>query len=343
VSQAGVTASFFCQNAMVPFPKDLVYLHGPALFHMAGAQPLIGVTLMGGRHVVIPTFTPEAVIGAIETENVNASMFVPTMFALLRDHLAGREADLASMAHIFYGAAPISETLLNDAMALFPNARFTQVYGQSEVGGCATLLEPQFHVPRDSDPSNRLRSAGRPVCGVDVRIVDDANVPCASRQVGEIAIRGPGAMLGYWGQPELTGQTVIDGWIKTGDAAYMDEEGFVFIVDRVKDMIVSGGENVYSAEVENALSAHPAVAACAVIGIPDNRWGEAVHAVVHLKQEGAATETALIEHCRELIAGYKCPRSIELRLEPLPVSGAGKILKTELRKPYWQDEARHVG
>ena len=159
---------------------------------------------------------------------------------------------------------------------------------------------------------------------------------------GEIIVRSPGAMLGYWNQPELTAQTLVDGWIRTGDAGYMDEDGFVFLVDRMKDMIVSGGENVYSAEVENALSAHCSVAECAVIGVPDEKWGERVHAIVRLKDGAMASADEIAAHCRTLIAGFKCPRSVECRAEPLPLSGAGKILKAELRKAYWGDGGRAI-
>ena len=150
-------------------------------------------------------------------------------------------------------------------------------------------------------------------------------------------------MLGYWNQPELTQKTIVDGWLRTGDAGYMDDEGFVYLVDRVKDMIVSGGENVFSAEVENALAAHEAVAECAVIGVPDEKWGERVHAIVRLKAGSAASADELIAHCKVLIAGYKCPRTAEIRTEPLPLSGAGKILKVELRKPYWEGQTRQIG
>jgi long-chain acyl-CoA synthetase len=161
-------------------------------------------------------------------------------------------------------------------------------------------------------------------------------------EVGEIVVRSPGAMLGYWNLPELTRQTLVDGWVRTGDAGYMDEEGFVYLVDRLKDMIVSGGENVFSAEVENALAAHEHVAECAVIGVPDERWGERVHAIVRPRGDAVLTPEDIIAHCRTLIAGYKCPRSVDFRSEPLPLSGAGKILKTELRKPYWPQDGRRI-
>jgi long-chain acyl-CoA synthetase len=177
---------------------------------------------------------------------------------------------------------------------------------------------------------------------VDLKIVDEAMNERPLGEVGEIAVRSPGAMLGYWNLPELTRQTLVDGWVRTGDAGYLDEEGFVYLVDRVKDMIVSGGENVFSAEVENAISAHQHVVECAVIGTPDERWGERVHAIVRLRGEASVSAEALIDHCRSLIAGYKCPRSVEFRAEPLPLSGAGKILKTELRKAYWPEGGRRI-
>ena len=160
--------------------------------------------------------------------------------------------------------------------------------------------------------------------------------------VGEIAVRGDNVMMGYWERPEETAKAVIDGWMHTGDGGYMDEDGFVYVVDRVKDMIISGGENVYSAEVENALAQHPAVAQCAVIGIPSERWGEQVHAIVVARPGAAATADELMDFCKTLIAGYKCPRSVEITQTPLPLSGAGKILKRELRKPYWENRQRMV-
>ena len=175
-----------------------------------------------------------------------------------------------------------------------------------------------------------------------MRIVDEAMNERPLGEIGEIAVQSPGAMLGYWNMPDLTAATLVDGWLRTGDAGYMDGEGFVYLVDRVKDMIVSGGENVFSAEVENALSAHADVVECAVIGVPDDTWGERVHAIVRVRGGTMVSAEEIIEHCRALIAGYKCPRSVEFRTEPLPLSGAGKILKTELRKPYWPAGGRRI-
>jgi long-chain acyl-CoA synthetase len=199
----------------------------------------------------------------------------------------------------------------------------------------ATLLEHEDHL------LGYLRSAGRAIPTVDIRIVDKVMCDRASGEVGEIAVRGPCVMLGYWNQPELTRDTIVDGWLLTGDAGYRDENGYIFLVDRIKDMIITGGENVYSVEVENALMAHPAVRQCAVIGVPDDRWGETVHAFVQLHPSSEATPESLIEHSRTLIAGYKCARSFTFLEHPLPLSAAGKILKTELRK-IWQDSGENL-
>ena len=188
----------------------------------------------------------------------------------------------------------------------------------------------------------RHRSAGRPTYMVDVRIVDALDLPLPHGVVGEIAARGETVMMGYWERLEETEKAVIDGWMHTGDGGYMDEDGYVYIVDRIKDMIISGGENIYSAEVENCLAQHPAVAQCAVIGIPSEQWGEAVHAIVTRKPGAVVAADKIIAFCRERIAGYKCPRSLEIRDEGLPLSGAGKILKRELRAPFWEGKVRKV-
>jgi long-chain acyl-CoA synthetase len=342
LSHGNLISNFLCANAMAPYRDDPVFLHSPPMFHLADAAAIIGVTMVGGTHVIVPFFQPENVVKTIETERVTAVVLVPTMFGMLRDHLTAHPADLTSVLHVKYGASPISETLLRQAMEMFPNAEFMQAYGQTELSPCATVLQPEFHKAVAGGKSY-LRSAGRAIPGVDVRIADGEMRECPRGQVGEIVVRSPGAMLGYWNQPELTRRTIVGGWLRTGDAGYMDEDGFVYLVDRVKDMIVSGGENVFSAEVENALASHPAVAECAVIGVPDEKWGERVHAIVRLRDNMAPAPDVLIQHCREAIAGYKCPRSVEIRTEPLPLSGAGKILKSELRKPYWEGKTRRIG
>jgi long-chain acyl-CoA synthetase len=190
--------------------------------------------------------------------------------------------------------------------------------------------------------AGKLKSAGRPVHSAEIRVVGPDDRPVPTGTVGEIVVKGPIVMQGYWRQPELTALAIQDGWMHTGDAGYLDEDGFLFVVDRVKDMIITGGENVYSVEVEAVLYGHPAVGSCAVFGIPSDEWGEAVHAVVVLRPGADLTERALIDYARSRIAHYKCPRSIAFRAEPLPLSGAGKVLKTELRVPYWIGRTRQV-
>jgi len=341
LSHRSLISSFLCSSVTMPIRHDAIFLHSPPMFHLADAAMIIGITMMGATHAIVPFFSPENVATAIAAERVTDIVLVPTMFGMLREYALSHAVDFSSVRKVAYGASPISETLLRQAMEMFPNAEFRQAYGQTELSPVATILTPEFHRPQPGGKSY-LRSAGQAIVGVDVRIVDETMNEQPRGKVGEIAVRSPGAMLGYWKLPELTRETLVGGWVRTGDAGYMDEDGFIYLVDRVKDMIVSGGENVYSAEVENALAAHERVVECAVIGVPDEKWGESVHAIVRLRGEAALSPDDLIAHCRTLIAGYKCPRSVEFRTEPLPLSGAGKILKTELRKPYWPEGARAI-
>jgi len=341
LSHHSLISNILCTFATVPMSADTVFLHSPPMFHLSDGSRIIGVTMMGGTHVVVPFFSPQNVVAAVAAHGVTEAVFVPTMFGMLREYAKTHPVDFTSLRLVAYGASPISEALLLQAIEMFPNAQFRQAYGQTELSPAATILEPRFHRP-SSDGKSYLRSAGRAIVGVDVRIVDEAMNERPLGEIGEIAVQSPGAMLGYWNMPDLTAATLVDGWLRTGDAGYMDGEGFVYLVDRVKDMIVSGGENVFSAEVENALSAHADVVECAVIGVPDDTWGERVHAIVRVRGGTMVSAEEIIEHCRALIAGYKCPRSVEFRTEPLPLSGAGKILKTELRKPYWPAGGRRI-
>ena len=223
------------------------------------------------------------------------------------------------------------------ALAKLPGVRFTQSYGMTELSPSAAYLPPEYHT-LEGPSSGKLTSIGIPIPTAEIRIADGQDHEVARGDVGEIQVRGPMVMQGYWKQKELTQQTLKGGWMHTGDAAYMDAEGFIFLVDRFKDMIISGGENVYSGEVENALYEHEAVKECAVIGVPDPQWGERVHAIVVLHDSATAgeavSEQELIAHCRQLIAGYKTPRSISFRVDPLPLSATNKILKSELRKSF---------
>jgi long-chain acyl-CoA synthetase len=318
-----------------------VMLRSAPMFHLADMAFGYTATLLGGTHVMVPAFHPVAVIEAIERHRVKAALLVPTMIQMLIQHPEASRAKLGSLRYLAYGGSPIQEQVLADVLAMLPDLRLTQAYGQTEMSPVVTILGPDRHT-REGAAAGLLRSCGRAGLAVEVRIVDASGAEVPPGAVGEIAARGPNMMSGYWNKPAETQLALSgDGWLHTGDAGRMDENGYLFIVDRVKDMIVSGGENVFSAEVENALAKHPDVAMCAVIGIPDARWGDMVHAVVVARPGRAPTPAELIAHCREQIAGYKCPKSVELR-EALPLSGAGKVLKTTLREPYWRDELRRV-
>jgi long-chain acyl-CoA synthetase len=261
------------------------------------------------------------------------------MIQMLVDHPLFQTADLSSLMRIMYGASPISEALLNRAMWGLPGTAFHQLYGMTELSPLATHLPWDQHTGEAAEKKNRQRACGRAAIGCEVRIVDADRKPVAPGVVGEVAVRGQNVMMGYWERPEETANAVVDGWMHTGDGGYMDEEGYVYLVDRVKDMIISGGENVYSMEVENVIAQHPAVSQCAVIGIPSERWGETVHAFVIPGAGSNVNAAEIIAFCKERIAGYKCPRSVDVRTEPFPLSGAGKVLKRELRRTFAANDA----
>lgn len=311
-------------------------LHAAPMFHLADGAALFAQTMTGGTHVMLPAFEPGAVLAALSEHRITSALLVPTMLGMIVHHPGAGDYDLSSVRHVIYGASPVSEPVLEAAMKLFPRAGFTQAYGMTELSPVATLLPPEDH----ADPVRR-RSAGRAAPHAEVRIVDETGDEVPRGTVGEVVCRGAHVMLGYWNQPEATARAVRDGWMHTGDGGYMDEAGYVYIVDRIKDMIVTGGENVYSVEVEKALAGHPAVQDCAVIGVPDDKLGERVHAVVVLSPGESVTAEDLREFCKRRIAGYKAPRSAEFT-DALPLSGAGKVLKRELRKPYWGDRGRAV-
>ena len=315
---------------------DAVYLHAAPMFHLADLAAWLGVVVRGATHVMVPGFDPVAVLQAIETHRVTDVLLVPTMIQLLVDHPRIDEFDLTSLRRITYGASPMSEGVLGRALKALPNARFTQAYGMTELSPGATMLAPADH----EDPQRR-RSAGRALPHCEVRIVgpDDAELPRG--EVGEVVVRGGNVMLGYWNRPAETADALRGGWMHTGDGGRMDDDGFVYLTDRIKDMIITGGENVYSLEVENVIAQHPAVATVAVIGVPDETWGERVHAVV-VPAAGRRPELdELREFCRDKLAGYKIPHTMEV-MAALPLNAAGKVLKRELRRPFWEGMDRAV-
>ncbi|WP_420426229.1 long-chain-fatty-acid--CoA ligase [Algiphilus sp.] len=312
------------------YDPSAVYLHAAPMFHLADMSNTHCVTVVGGTHAIIPRFDVDALLTMIARAGVTHTTLVPTMINLLLQSGRVSEYDLSSLRRLLYGASPMPEALLLQAMEALPNARFTQGYGQTEAAPIISFLPPEWHYAG----SPKLTSAGRPAYGVEAAIRDDKGTELPRGSVGEICARGNNVMQGYWKRPEQTADTLRDGWLHTGDLGYMDDDGFIFVVDRVKDMIITGGENVFSVEVEGALYQHPAVQEAAVIGLPCAQWGERVHAVVVLKSGSQASAEDIQQHCRTLIAGYKVPHSVEFRTESLPVSGAGKVLKTELRKAH---------
>ena len=324
-------------NVVGPFAMDetTVHLHTGPLYHLGAGARVYGATVAAATHVVLPRYDAAETLATIAKHKVTLATFVPTMLGMMLHHPAFGSHDLSSLKLITYGAAPMPEALLVELMRRLPGVRFAQSYGMTELSPVATVLTPRFHTVEGPD-AGHLRSGGRAALLAEVKIVDagDQEVPLGT--VGEIAVRGPMVMLGYWRQPEATAQALRGGWMHTGDAGFMDEAGFVTVVDRIKDVIISGGENVYSIEVEDTLHQHPAIDQCAVFGIPDPLWGERVHAVVSLKSGQAADPLALIEHCRARIAHYKCPKTLDIHPGRLPLSGANKIDKTALRALYRQ-------
>jgi long-chain acyl-CoA synthetase len=319
-------------------PERPVYLHAAPMFHLGGMMPAFTTTSQGGTHVFIEAFRPAAVAEVIRAERVTFTALVPIMIGLLVDDPAFRVEDYASLRLVQYGGGAISTALRERLATLLPATRFEQGYGQSEVGGGISTLRHELMMTLPADDPRR-RSAGRAHPGVEIAVTDEEGQALGPELVGEFRVRSPGAMLGYLNRPEESAATLADGWVRTGDAGYLDADGFVFVCDRIKDVVRPGGENVFSAEVENAVAAHPAVLAVAVIAVPDDRWEERVHAVVTLREGAALALDALQEHCRERIAGYKIPRSMEV-IEAMPLSGAGKIQKAILREPHWRDRER---
>ena len=287
---------------------------------------------------ILPMFDPKLSTDTIAKHGVTSVTAVPTMLNMMFNHPEFEEKKLASLEYLIYGASPMPVALLERLLEMYPELKFIQCYGMTEASVLLTSLTPEDH-RRGGD---RLLSAGRPVPGVRLRIEDEGGQVLPAGEVGEICAQGGNFMDGYWNKPEATEEAFRGDWYHSGDAGYLDDEGYLYIVDRVKDMIVSGGENVYSAEVENAIATHPAVLQVAVIGIPSEKWGEAVHAIVVLRPDATATDEELIAHAKTAIAGYKVPKSIEFRDE-LPLSGAGKVLKRDLKKPYWEGHGRGVG
>jgi long-chain acyl-CoA synthetase len=321
-------------------PTD-VYLHSAPMFHLADGAAVFSNTARGATQAFIPRFDPRQVLETIARERISLALFVPTMINFLLQEPELDSYDLSSLRHITYGASPIAPEVLRRAMKVF-GCQFGQGYGLTEASPLLTVLTAEDHALTDERGERRLASCGRPVKGVDVRVVDAEGREVKPGEVGEIIARGPNIMAGYWKRPAETEQAIVDGWLQTGDLATVDEDGYLYLVDRKKDMIVTGGENVYSTEVEAALYEHPAIKEAAVIPVPDVEWGEAVHACVTLCDGKRVEPEELIEFCRDRLANYKLPRSVEIIEGELPKGGTGKILKKQLREKFWKGQARRI-
>ncbi len=319
-----------------PFDRQTRWLVASPMFHTGGILATLATVWARGTHVIMPRFDPDLAVDLIEREAVTHTLLVPTMLAAAADAQLTWPRDVSSLRYLSHGASPISAETLRRARQAFPGAELLHVYGTTKTTPITTLLP---HEERVLD-TPLIRSCGQPATGVEMRVVDDDLTDLPPRAVGQIAVRSPSVMAGYWRNPEATAEVMRGAWYLTGDLGYRDEDSYIYLVDRARDMIVSGGENIYSTEVEDALASYPGIEEVAVFGVPDPRWGESVYAVVFSRQD--ATPDELTAHCRGQIAGFTMPRCIELRTEPLPKSAAGKILKRELREPHWAGQQAQV-
>jgi long-chain acyl-CoA synthetase len=333
----------------LPMYRDLmgmgegsVNLGAMPLFHIGGGGWSLAGLTFGVTTVIVREIDPVQLVDLIEREGVTHGFLVPAVFQFMLMVPGVSERDFSKLQCLLYGASPISVEVLSNSIRTF-KCKFLQAYGLTETTGTVVLLPAEDHDP-DGPNTHRLRAAGKAIPGVELRVVDPSSgeeVPVS--EVGEIWVRSAQVMKGYWNLPEETAKSILpDGFFRTGDAGYLDADGYVYIHDRVKDMIVSGGENIYPAEVENVLMSHPAVADVAVIGVPSERWGETPKAMVVRAPDADVSDQELIDYCRERLATYKCPTSVEW-LDALPRNPSGKILKKDLRAPYWAGRERFVG
>jgi len=337
-SQRGQMLNAYHCHMHLPYARGETFFVQTPMFHAASTFSMICVPDIGGHLVTLPMYEPAASMQAIAEYRPDFTVMVPTMIGMMLAHPDFTPGALSPISHLGYGASPMPEVLLEKLTTLYPSLNLWQVYGMTEASPILTVLSPSDH----RGGGTLLRSAGAPVNGVQLSIQDPRGDDMPVGEAGEVCARGGNYMLEYWNKPEATADVFANGWYHSGDAGYLDADGYLFLVDRLKDMIVTGGENVYSAEVENAIAGHPAVLQVAVIGVPSDEWGEAVHAIVVLRPNAEATEAEIIDHARQTIASYKVPKAVTFRSDPLPLSGAMKVLKRELRAPYWEGRDRHV-
>jgi len=335
VTHANILANVDHCNYWVPYQEGGVHLHAAPIFHILDFPFMFAAPAFGVCQVTIPKFDAQTFCETVERERVSQSVLVPTMINLLTQFGKTQKYDLTSLKTLAYGGSPIAPELIHRLRELLPNLELVQGYGLSEAG-FLTGLKDHEHT------ENRLTSCGRTCPGIDLRVVDESGKELEAGGHGELVVRGANVMSGYWEKPEETKLAFRDGFFRTGDIGYRDANGYFYILDRLKDMIVTGGENVYSGEVEAVIYQHPVVREAAVFGIPDPRWGELVAACVVRKPGHALSKDELIAHCRRSLANYKVPRRVELSDTELPKSGTGKILKRILRERFWVDHKRAV-
>jgi len=338
LSHANYNRSFEAmdQNAWSRSGADEIVFAPAPFFHVNGVNGLLRALLTGARLITVDQFRPQQVVEIFERERVTRAGMAPAMLQMCLEVPGMAERDFSALRLITYGGSPITERVLVQARDTF-KCSFAQGYGMTETTSAVCMLSPADH----ADGRGKLQSCGQPLPGIGVKVVSPDGRPCAVGQVGEVVVSGGVVTPGYYRDADATAATIVDGWLHTGDAGYFDADGYLYIHDRVKDMIVSGGENVYPAEVENALFKNPAVADAAVIGVPDERWGEAVKAIVVLRPGALSDEAAIIRQVREHIAGYKAPKSVDFA-DAIPRNPAGKILRRDLRQPYWAGKTRSV-
>ncbi|WP_435202633.1 long-chain-fatty-acid--CoA ligase [Qipengyuania sp. 902] len=305
--------------------------------HIGGTGLGIMAMAAGIRAIVQAEFTPDGVLDGFE-QGITRLFIVPAALQMVIQHPRAKDTDMSGVKYVMYGAAPIPLDLLREAVQTIPDAGFLQCYGMTETTGTIAMLPPEDH---SLEGNQRMKSAGKAVPGAELKVVGEDGEELPRGEVGELVCKSPSNMAGYWNLPEATSSSLIDGWMHTGDAAYMDEDGYVFIQDRIKDMIISGGENVYPAQVESAIYGHPAVAEVAVVGVPDDTWGEAVKACVVPKPGSKVDPADIIAFTRERLAGFKVPKTVDV-IEVMPRNASGKILRRELRAPYWVGRDRAV-
>jgi long-chain acyl-CoA synthetase len=336
VSHANVMADVHNFNYWMRYREGGVYLHAAPIFHIADFPAMFAAPAFGACQVTLPKFSPQTFCMTVERERVTHTVLVPTMINLLTQFKDISSFDLSSLEVLAYGGSPMAPELIRRIRELLPHLKLVQVYGLSETG-FLTGLQDQEHT------DDRLLSCGRPCPGVEVQVVDESGTPVEDGRHGELVARGANVMRGYWNNPEETAFAFRNGLFRTGDVGYQDADGYCYILDRLKDMIVTGGENVYSGEVEAVIYQHPDVLEAAVFGVPDPQWGEIVMACVVLRPGRTLSTDALIAHCRRRLANYKVPRRIEFFETELPKSGSGKILKRILRERFWARQQRAVG